>query len=267
MNWDQLRDTDELEFALTDDASTEWATAAGDRPAAPCSSVAEVVPPSVEISVDESWSSDPVEVTITPSVEESEGAAPLAVAEIEWRLDGGEWTTYSGPFEVSDEGDHLLEARGIDDDGTASEVVSARVRVDATAPVTALDQERDGEAVVVTFAAEDPLSGVARTEYRLEGGSWQTVDGAVRIADGATSAIEFRSTDVAGNQEPIRVAALLAAPGPGGDGAGGGDDAAAGGGLAQTATEVATWIALAGLLIAAGIGLAIARRRRGPAAD
>lgn len=52
----------------------------------------------------------------------------------------------------------------------------------------------------VTLTATDNLSGVARTEYRIDGGAWTT--GTVADVSGiGTHAVDYRSTDIAGNVE------------------------------------------------------------------
>ncbi len=64
--------------------------------------------------------------------------------------------------------------------------------------------------VEVTFVSQDravgPASGVDRTEYRLDGGPWQTVpeDAIVIPAKHGEHLFETRSVDKVGNKEPIR---------------------------------------------------------------
>jgi len=74
-------------------------------------------------------------------------------------------------------------------------------------------------AATVTFAADDEGSGVARTEYRLDGGAWTTaaqgggaasLESALQVGAPADHSndgvhlIEYRSVDVAGNVEPVK---------------------------------------------------------------
>jgi hypothetical protein len=53
----------------------------------------------------------------------------------------------------------------------------------------------------VTLDAQDATSGVASTEYRLDGGSWTLYTGPFFVATFGPHTLDFRSTDVAGNAE------------------------------------------------------------------
>lgn len=74
-------------------------------------------------------------------------------------------------------------------------------------------------AATIDLSAVDDDSGVARTEYRLDGGAWTTLaqaDGAARVestigipaptdhGNDGIHVVEYRSVDVAGNVEPAR---------------------------------------------------------------
>jgi hypothetical protein len=75
---------------------------------------------------------------------------------------------------------------------------SITVKIDSTAPVTTahyLVFDRQ-----VSFAATDNLSGVARTEYKLDGSAWIKGTSLV-FTSGGLHTILFRSIDVAGNVE------------------------------------------------------------------
>jgi len=88
---------------------------------------------------------------------------------------------------------------------------------DTTPPVTthSLDPpEPDGENgyyvsnVTVTFNATDNESGVDRIEYRINGGSWQTILGNngtfILDEDGNDICIEYRAFDNVGNKEDTK---------------------------------------------------------------
>ncbi|HZD60688.1 MAG TPA: Ig-like domain-containing protein, partial [Anaerolineae bacterium] len=55
--------------------------------------------------------------------------------------------------------------------------------------------------VTVTLAATDNLSGVARTEYSLDGTNWTTYTGPFAVATEGTTTVYCRSVDNAGNEE------------------------------------------------------------------
>jgi hypothetical protein len=64
------------------------------------------------------------------------------------------------------------------------------------------------ENVTVTFSTYDGLSGVERTEYRLNGGAWIAVNGAVELTDEGVHRFEYRSLDKAGNAEEPKQAMI-----------------------------------------------------------
>jgi arabinogalactan endo-1,4-beta-galactosidase len=78
---------------------------------------------------------------------------------------------------------------------------------DTQAPVTksaVSGQAHNGwynQAVDVTLDAADDKSGVARTEYKMNGGEWQTYQGSVQVAAEGDNVVQYRSTDNAGNVE------------------------------------------------------------------
>ena len=53
----------------------------------------------------------------------------------EYRLDGGAWTPYTGPFRVIGDGEHTLDYRSVDKAGHVEAPRALAFRVDATAPV------------------------------------------------------------------------------------------------------------------------------------
>ncbi|WP_309123476.1 exo-alpha-sialidase [Paenibacillus sp.] len=62
--------------------------------------------------------------------------------------------------------------------------------------------------VSVTLSAADDLSGIARTEYRVNGGSWAAYAGHVLLAEEGEHTLEYRSEDAAGNVEETRSMAV-----------------------------------------------------------
>ena len=56
-------------------------------------------------------------------------------------------------------------------------------------------------SVTVALAATDDLSGVATTQYRLDGGAWQVYIGAFQVATDGVHSVDFYSIDNAGNVE------------------------------------------------------------------
>jgi hypothetical protein len=113
------------------------------------------------------WFTTPVEVTLDAT--DNEGGS--GVESTEYSIDGGEFQAYTAPFTVSDEGEHAVEFRSTDADGNVESTKSLQVRIDGSPPETTASL--DGNEV--TLEADDGPngSGVARTEFRIDGGEWQ----------------------------------------------------------------------------------------------
>jgi hypothetical protein len=84
--------------------------------------------------------------------------------------------------------------------------VSETFELDATAPSTAvtLAPTAVGEWFsprVVTLTPSDATSGVAKTEYSVDGGAWTTYTGPFLVATYGPHTLDVRSTDNAGNVE------------------------------------------------------------------
>jgi hypothetical protein len=98
---------------------------------------------------------------------------------------------------------------------SAASPETGAAKIDAAAPTTTDNAPTVWQAseVTVTLSATDAESGVATTEYRIDGGPYQ--DGTTVVipapADGSndgTHAIAYRSRDVAGNVEAFRNATV-----------------------------------------------------------
>ena len=128
----------------------------------------------------------------------------------EYRLGGGLWQPYLGPFLVSADGSHTVEFRTTDVAGLVAPIQSVVFAVDTvppttTATLTGLSGERSWYvgSVTLILAAADATSGVATTEYRIDAGPWQAYGAPIITASDGTHVAEFRSTDVAGLGEAI----------------------------------------------------------------
>lgn len=138
------------------------------------------------------WLSEPVTVTLSTET---------PWAELEFTLDGADWSAYREPIVVSAEGEHSITYRARAAEGHIERPRELTFGIDSAAPVTRVRQVDD----VIALAAADAASGVASTEYRIGDADWTRYDGVVRVTaadDRATLA--FRSTDAAGNVEETR---------------------------------------------------------------
>jgi hypothetical protein len=125
------------------------------------------------------------------------------VASFEYRLDGGGWI--SGASLTLPDGSHTVETRATDNAGNAStSTFSAKVDtgLPALAHMVAGSTGSNGWYVSdVTFTAtsSDTISGLAATEYSIDGGVWKT-GSVVTITSDGNHTIDFRATDNAGNR-------------------------------------------------------------------
>jgi hypothetical protein len=144
--------------------------------------------------------------SVAVALSASDGAG-IGVAGIRYRVDGGAWQDYGGPFTVTGEGTHTIEYRSADYLGNAETTRSLQVRIDTRPPVTrpAITGTLGlngwyTDTVTVTLATADATSGV--DAVFLDGQTYTmpvtyTVDGCYDSS--------FYATDVAGNQEETSV--------------------------------------------------------------
>ena len=93
----------------------------------------------------------------------------VGVAETWYRLNGGDWLVYDGPFTIGDEGVHTLEFYSVDLAGIAEDVQSAVVRIDKTAPTISVVLDKTVLSppnhkmvpITATVTVNDDVSGVA----------------------------------------------------------------------------------------------------------
>lgn len=104
-------------------------------------------------------------------------------------------------------GTAVVRATSVNADVYADSVVMV---LDETAPVTTAElppANANGwyhSDVKLTLNASDPLSGIDKVQYRINGGQWQTYDGAIDVSAEGTNTIEYQSKDKAGNTEELK---------------------------------------------------------------
>ncbi|WP_423800720.1 OmpL47-type beta-barrel domain-containing protein [Neobacillus sp. SAB-20_R2A] len=146
------------------------------------------------------WYNSDVEVSLTATDSIS------GVAKSEYRLNGGSWTAYTSPVRISGQGINTLEYRSIDKVGNVEATKQVEVKVDKTAPTTTTSV-KDGwynSDTTVSLVSSDSHSGIAKIEFRLNGGAWATYTGGIVVSTEGNNTLEFRSVDVAGNTEEIK---------------------------------------------------------------
>lgn len=153
--------------------------------------------------------------TLTLTAEDNEGG--VGVESTEYSFDEETWIEYVTPFEVTEEGTHTIYYRSTDWFGNVEETKSVTFTIvkDSSAPVTTLEAKSTGEtpwfnsSVSVTLSATDDTSGVASTEYSLDlGATWLPYTAPFVLYGEPEYTVWYRSTDIAGNTEEIKVVTL-----------------------------------------------------------
>jgi len=116
-----------------------------------------------------------------------------------YSVDGGSWTTYTAPFDVSGEGVTTVEFFSVDMAGNEEDIKSVDVMIDTVAPSTSYSLD----GYTVTLAGSDASSGVETTHYRIDDGAWTTYSGSFTVTGSGSHTVEFYSVDVAGNEEAV----------------------------------------------------------------
>jgi predicted extracellular nuclease len=120
--------------------------------------------------------------------------------ETQFRVDGGAWQM-GNSVQVSTEGDHLIEYYSKDVAGNTETVKSTHAKLDKTAPTSSAAFGVIGDKATITLTASDNLSGIASTAYSVDGGATQTYNGPFVVTGMGAHAVNYFSTDVAGNVE------------------------------------------------------------------
>ncbi|HWG92562.1 MAG TPA: right-handed parallel beta-helix repeat-containing protein [Candidatus Thermoplasmatota archaeon] len=147
------------------------------------------------------WYRGPVKVTLTAKDLEA------GVGFIEYRTDGGNWTTYAGPFTITGDGLHTLQYRAMDLVGNLETAKPATtLKLDGTAPVPThqvtgplgLGDWYTGPATV-SLSAVDATSGLQRITYKLNGVNKGTYASPVKLTGSGVYVLNYTAVDVAGN--------------------------------------------------------------------
>ncbi|MBF9133228.1 ThuA domain-containing protein [Plantactinospora sp. S1510] len=149
---------------------------------------------------DDGWHSGTVPVTLTST------DAGSGVAKLEWSLDGGAWTPYTEPVNVTGDGQHELLYRATDAAGNAETLKSAILKIDGVKPTVLVSGLADGQLygdsqdVRVNWSAVDPISGIKATVGTLDGRPYQpnTLQAMYELSLGLHE-LTVTATDKAGN--------------------------------------------------------------------
>jgi PKD repeat protein len=135
------------------------------------------------------------------------------IEKIEYRINDGEWMVYEKSILINTNGIYTIEYRSIDQAGNVEDRKTVTMKVDKSAPTTTskvMQGEPNGvngwytKDLTVELAATDSESGVATTEYRIDGNEWVVYQTPLQFTEDGIYLIEYRSTDQAGNTESIQ---------------------------------------------------------------
>ncbi|MFD0747243.1 OmpL47-type beta-barrel domain-containing protein [Phytohabitans flavus] len=155
---------------------------------------------------DGGWHAGAVPVTLAST------DAGSGVDKVEWSLDGGPWTPYTQPVDITGNGEHELLYRATDKAGNAETLKSAIVRVDGDKPTVLVSGLADGQLygdsqdVRVTFQAVDPTSGIQSVVGKLDGKPYQS--GTLQVMYDLTLGLHelvVTAKDKAGNETTANV--------------------------------------------------------------
>ncbi|OPY34463.1 MAG: Fibronectin type III domain protein [Methanomassiliicoccales archaeon PtaU1.Bin124] len=135
-----------------------------------------------------------------------------------YALDSGSWVLYSTTISLTESGAHVVSFYSVDKAGNVEATVTRTVQIDNTVPTS----EASILESTVSITAADATSGIAKIEYRMDGGELTVYSGTIIISDPTVShSLVYRSTDMAGNVEaehtliiPIRTNVLFEVPSP-----------------------------------------------------
>ncbi|NTW80237.1 MAG: S8 family serine peptidase, partial [Geobacteraceae bacterium] len=158
------------------------------------------------------WYTSDVQVTL--SATDEPGGSGLDKTEYNIPTEFGYWRVYDAPFTISAERVTTGSYRSVDKQANTETAHNFTVSIDKAAPVTTISlngtEGNNGwykSDVTVTLNASDNYngSGIASTEYSVDGTNWYTYTGPFMapVVEG-TSTIYFRSTDNAGHVETTK---------------------------------------------------------------
>lgn len=151
------------------------------------------------------WTNQDVTVTVTGE----------AGNQLQYRLNGGSWQTYTGVVTIMDEGSTRFEARQVDGVLNESEIEEATVRIDKTPPVITLKGE---EVMNVDVGSTFTDPGVTITD-NLAKDLGAIVTGTVDTSMPGNYTLHYNTADLAGNaaaemKRTIRVVSKPVPPPP-----------------------------------------------------
>ena len=173
-------------------------------------------PAGVQVSAPTGWQRDSAVVrfsggtdtgTSLPDWSATPGDYGSGIHHYEYQINGGAWTgcpVGDPTVTITAGGETTVTARVVDGAGNASgQTATAKVYIDPAPPnvpgVTLSTEQWTNSTVTAAIKDNgDAHSGVARTEYSLDGGSWTTYSGVLSIAGHGKHTVSARAIDNVG---------------------------------------------------------------------
>lgn len=178
------------------------------------------------------WYMSPVNVSLQVVDEGS------SVTDTVYRVNEGEWTSYSGPFTISDDGIYTLEYYSTDLAGNTESINTTTFQIDATAPVLTLEadpatiwppnnqmvpvkvgleasDEGSGMALVTLVSitsseqAEEGMADIQDAEYGTDDREFLLRATRLGSGDGRIYTITYSAMDLAGNATTTSVEVIV----------------------------------------------------------
>ena len=173
-------------------------------------------PAGVQVSAPTGWQRDSAVVrfsggtdtgTSLPDWSAAPGDYGSGIHHYEYSINGGAWTgcpVGDPTVTITAGGETTVTARVVDGAGNASgQTATAKVYIDPAPPnvpgITLSTEQWTNSTVTAAIKDNgDAHSGVARTEYSLDGGSWTAYSGVLSIADHGKHTVSARAIDNVG---------------------------------------------------------------------
>lgn len=161
-----------------------------------------------------SWFRSAVEITLTATDDKT------GINYTKYRVNGGSWTNYTAPIQISGEGTQTVEFYSIDYAGNTETTKSRSVKIDTVAPALAIDQVNgttyNVSAITISWTSSDATSGIDHFEVVVDYGPFVRIDATVlsttlNLSDG-NHLIIVRAVDKAGMVTEKRVDIVISLP-------------------------------------------------------
>jgi len=134
-----------------------------------------------------------------------------------YKIDNGDLEEYNGIFVINEEGNHTVKYYSIDNASNEEETKTITIKIDKTKPTTTHSlspSSTDGNNrwyisnVTITLNANDSVSGVNITKYKVDNGNWVEYIKPIKIINNGEHTIKYYSIDNAGNEEEMKTVTI-----------------------------------------------------------